>query len=288
MLGKLIKYEWKSVCKVGCILLLTILAVTLLGSIMLRMPFVTDVFAATGGNGYASDQQMFIALFGMTISFVLYILLLVGAVYGIGIYLGVHFYKTMYTDEGYLTHTLPVTPHQILISKILVGSLWQIIINVAMIFSIVVLFTVFGGTIYQSTHTDMGMLDVWKEIWEGFMELQHFLAEGTFRHYIIGMILLIFITPFTGIMTMFGAFTFGQTSSKHKVMMGILCYVGLFFITNILKGMVQMLITFALQDTDGNTFLMVQNDAMLIVSLIIGIVMYFVSHQVISRHLNLD
>ena len=288
MLGKLIKYEWKSVYKIGCILLLTILAVTLLGSIMLRMPFVTDVFAATGGNGYASDQQMFITLFGMTISFVLYILLLVGTVYGIVIYLGVHFYKTMYTDEGYLTHTLPVTPHQILISKILVGGLWQIIINVTMVLSVVVLATVFGGTVFQSSHTDMSMLDVWKEIWDGFTGLQYFLTEGAFSHYIIGMILLMIITPFTGIMTMFGAFTVGQTSSKHKVMMGILCYVGLFFITNILKGMVQMLIAIALQDTDGNTFLVVQNDAMLIVSLIIGIVMYFVSHLIISRHLNLD
>lgn len=288
MLGKLIKYEWKSVYKIGCVLLLTIFAVTLLGSIMMRMPFVTDVFAATNGNGYASDQQAFITLFGMTVSFVLYVLLLVGAIYGITIYLGVHFYKTMYTDEGYLTHTLPVTPHQILISKILVGGLWQIIINVTMILSVAVLVTVFGGTIFQSTHTDMSIFEVWEQIGEGFMELNYLLGSGAFRHYIIGMILLLLTTPFTGLMTMFGAFTLGQTSSKHKVMMGILCYVGLLFITNILKAMVQMLIAFAVQDIDGNTILVVQNDALVIVSVILGVVMYFVSHLIISKHLNLE
>ena len=45
----------------------------------------------------------------------------------------------MYTDEGYLLHTLPVTKHEILASKILVGGLWVLIIVFSMYLSLFLL-----------------------------------------------------------------------------------------------------------------------------------------------------
>ena len=96
MLAKLIKHEWKSVYKVGSILLIVIFAVTLLGYIGLRTPVMSALFA--DGNNL-TERQSILVVFASVSSLMIYVMLLVGAMYGIIIYMGVHFYKTMYTEQ---------------------------------------------------------------------------------------------------------------------------------------------------------------------------------------------
>ncbi len=52
------------------------------------------------------------------------------------------FYKTCYTDQGYLTHTLPVTPHQLLNSKILTAIFTHLLMIFAIILSIFIILQV--------------------------------------------------------------------------------------------------------------------------------------------------
>ena len=120
MLGRLIKHEWKSTYKVGCLMLAAMAVTTFLG----WMSFQTPMWRSMGDGG---GRFIWLDIFG-AFTLVMYVVLLVVINSGIVIYVGVHFYKTMYTDEGYLLHTLPVTKHEILFCKILVGGLWVLII----------------------------------------------------------------------------------------------------------------------------------------------------------------
>ena len=135
MLGKLLKYEWKGTYKIVLILLLVLLGATLFASLgLVGLVKYMSGSSADGGEMGAVFATMFLF---MTIG--IYFVSVIGISYTLQIYQGVHFYKTMYTDEGYLTHTLPVTANQILFSKTLMAGCWNLIVWFAMGISMVIL-----------------------------------------------------------------------------------------------------------------------------------------------------
>ena len=284
MLGKLIKHEWKSVYKVGSVLLLVIFAVTLVGYIGLRTPVMSDLFA---DESRLTEMQSVLVGFASISSFLIYVLLLVGAMYGIVIYMGVHFYKTMYTDEGYLAHTLPVKTHQLLGSKVIVSGIWVFLINAALCASVVVLAIGLLQGVMDGIQVDIS----WNEFWS---ELGNMFAFIDFDavHLLIITILSVLISPFASVVLLFGALTIGQLSGKHKLMMGILTYIGLAVVSYLLNSLVQAIITFgyAMSPADDVSmgYMTSSYDASLIVSCVTGVVLYFVSHYIISKKLNLE
>ncbi len=58
------------------------------------------------------------------LSFLLFFLIIMGVSFGTFIVITVRFYKNLFSDEGYLTRTLPVTSGQHLLSKTIAGSIW--------------------------------------------------------------------------------------------------------------------------------------------------------------------
>ena len=100
MLGKLFKHEWKCTWKAGCIMLLGLVLVSFFGWFSFQAPIWRSMANESYYSGISVwDLMSFGTLF-------MYVILLVGLNYGIIIYMGVRFYKTMYTDEGY-TDTYP-------------------------------------------------------------------------------------------------------------------------------------------------------------------------------------
>jgi len=110
MLGKLLKHEWKGIYKVGCLFLVALLGVSFLGWLAFQSPMWRSLAEDTV---YQSGVLSLLDVASVFTLF-LYALMLVAASVGIMVYLAIHFYKTMYTDEGYLTHTLPVTKNKLL------------------------------------------------------------------------------------------------------------------------------------------------------------------------------
>lgn len=282
MLGKLIKHEWKSVYKVGSILLIVIFAVTLVGYIGLRTPAMISMIA---DESELTDIQAVLFGFASISSLMLYILLLVGAMYGIIIYMGVHFYKTMYTDQGYLAHTLPVKPNQLLGSKVLVSGIWVFFINMALAFSVVVLVIGMLQGVMEGVQADIA----WDEFWRELEQVFEFMDFDTV-HLLIILFLMLFVSPFASVILLFGALTIGQLSGKRKLMMGILTYIGLTVVNYILNSLAQAIITFryAFADDSSMNYMTGKYDASLIISCVVGVILYFVSHYIISKKLNLE
>ena len=113
MFWKLVKYELQSVHK----WYLGIYGIAILLSIPLGLMLQKIIFAFE--HSHEEPNPLFIAFFAL-ISFATIIVW--GAIYIATIVLIVRrFAKTVFGREGYLTNTLPVSAHQLILSKLLVA-----------------------------------------------------------------------------------------------------------------------------------------------------------------------
>ena len=67
--------------------------------------------------------QTYFLILGLTATFG--IILLTCAAFTTAIIIAVRFYKNTYSDEGYLTHTLPVKRGTLLLAKVIAGTIWR-------------------------------------------------------------------------------------------------------------------------------------------------------------------
>lgn len=139
MLKKLYKYDWKSVSQVLLLLHGIFLIYSLLGRIGIsiqmaqsaqELPLLTDnLFGMTG--------VFYLMIYGF---FIMSILLTTM------VYITVRTQKSLFSDEGYLTHTLPVTPAKLLWSKLFLYWTWMLIDLLCIALSLLLL-TAFRETI---------------------------------------------------------------------------------------------------------------------------------------------
>lgn len=137
MLGKLMKYEWKNIWRAGTLMLLGMFVVTVIGCVVLRMPGGLVAEIADGNDINAAQSWFVVSSFVATL--ILYVIMLLASTWGMLIFLGIRFYRSMYTDEGYLSHTLPVTANQLFLSKVLVSGVWYLFITIGIGISVVAL-----------------------------------------------------------------------------------------------------------------------------------------------------
>ena len=131
MLGKLIKYEWK-----GLRFPLMIMMIVLAGTMILTCGVILTI------NPKLDETLAWYSVMALMLSIFLYYFGIIGCTLGTTLIVVVRFYKTCYTDQGYLTHTLPVTPHQLLNSKILTAIFTQLLMIFAIILSIFIILQV--------------------------------------------------------------------------------------------------------------------------------------------------
>ena len=289
MLGKLMKHEWKDTRKFGCLMLVLILGFTVAGLLAFQTPMWRQ--AATGD--YAEDNPIGSIMNFMSILTLLgYAFALYAVNIAITVYLGIHFYKTMYTDQGYLTHTLPVTPGQLLLSKTIIGGLWGLIIMFAIVFSVVTL--AFGAAVTMAPHDELlpGLLEMCEDIWKVMAAFWEDYGINLWFYPIYFFVSFLF-APFLTLIPMLGACSLGQLCSKARVAMSILIYFGLRMVVSFITGLLQVGSQFILLDSlfvDGKWNLVMQGSliSQLVISIIYAAVMYWFSYWVVSKKLNLE
>lgn len=244
MLGKLMKYEWKNIWKAGTLMLLGMLVVTVIGCVVLRMP--GGVVTGLLDNNDINATQSWFVLSSFVATLILYVIMLLASTWGMLIFLGIRFYRSMYTDEGYLSHTLPVTANQLFLSKVLVSGVWYLFISIGIGISVVALVvSLMTGLLnigeLSSVLTQYNG-NIWEFLADAFYELGRTYEEEmgiNLLHYGITLLLTYVAGPFITMVTLFGALTIGQLSSKHKGLMGILAYAGLTILSSIIGSTVQ-------------------------------------------------
>ena len=266
MLTKLISHEWKDTFKVPA-LLLTI--TVLLSAASLVYFSVADQAAA--------DIDLNVRNF---VLYIAYILILSGLSMILTIYFAIRFYKNLYTDEGYLMHTLPVKPWMLIVSKLTIGTIWFYLIDLLLVGAITLITLIAPEdllelrTMFQSYHTIFTVPSIL------------FLA-----------IPVMIISSVFSLLTIYASISLGQLFSSHKVLASILCYLGL---STILSTAMMLLTTpttagvFILQSTSANPmadFASIYWPIMLIslfANLVLCVPAFWICNYVMKRCLNLD
>ncbi len=273
MLGKLMKHEWLRMWKVPTLLLvfLNIMAIIAGMTTSIRVWGIGVV-----GDNYFRELIM-----------VLFIAGVIGVAFSAYVYFAVNFYKSTYSDEGYLLHTLPVTPRQILITKTVMIALWQVIVSVGVI-SALFLWLVIGGK-------NLGLN--WQEVVVGISllktELKAVFAEPypSVEAVIILMVLQSLVSVmYTGVF-LTSSITLGQLAKKHRIGAAILAGVASNVVISSVVSFCQ--IPFFAGTLVDSTTKRIQSFFLsilvgMIVQILATVLLYIISEYILTKKLNLE
>ncbi len=232
MLGKLIKYDMRALRRVLLPLTLAVPLSALLCTAALRLTIALSSLETyeVVASIVSATSAIFIMLncFAIIASPMIAILLVM-----------VNFYRSLYTDEGYLTFTLPVKTSQILTSKLITAAIWSLVSVIVCILS-AALIVIFGTTADTLVNT---------EVINTVGKLCHELIGNVISiPAIVTYIVSMFVSGLYLIVILFLAITVGSIiSKKHKVLASIGMYYAFNLITSTVTGVVNlilMLITF--------------------------------------------
>lgn len=208
MLGKLLKHEFKATAR----WFLPLYAIALILTPITRITV-----------SISDDWQGVLKAIPGFIIFAYVISLVVIGVCSI-ILLVFRFYKNMVTDEGYLTHTLPVTTNQLIWSKLITASCWSLLSILVIIASIALMF-----------YTPGDFSDILKGIREISAELSRYSYTNRVVLIIIESFVLMFVGLLTAPLTYYAAIALGQIISKNKVLGSIVGYFIIQFASQIIS-----------------------------------------------------
>lgn len=266
MLTNLIAFDLKNSARLLVPLHIALLIFTILGRITLGSPFL---------------MQMPDEFFTLLVFFYVIMVITVGVISSF--YFIYWFYKNLFTDEGYLMHTLPVKPWHLVASKLTGLFFWQVIDGAVILLCMFILSTVDASFVrdipyYVSIFTTT---------------LSGTLGVGT------GGFLVIFLVTFAvqllrrGL-TAFFCICVGQCFHKHRVLAAFIAYVilscALSFVMTAFMNTIGVFPgdTGTLTAELGTRFLPASFLAELIQDLVLGSLCFFGCTRLISKHLNLE
>lgn len=186
------------------------------------------------------------------------------------------FYNSRFTDEGYLTFTLPVSGHQILLSSLVSGVVNVIIVWLVMVVSFFLL-------IYLGVSGTPGFAEeFWPELGEFFRRLG---AEIRMHH--VGMILETILVALVsavaeGCVIMLSVTLGALKAKKHKILAAFGFYYLIHVVLSILSTVAMARFAFY-QDFEFYLEMGITG----LGALVIAAACYFPTHYLVTRRLNL-
>lgn len=276
MLKKLLKYDFNAIFKYWWIGALTTLALSFVG--------------AGCGTILETEKELpgSVTVFA-TIGMVLVVLSIFAFIIFAELLVYVRFYKHLFTDEGYLTFTLPVKRHQILSSKLISGFACALSTAVvAIVDGAIIILTTFRKDIFHKGWYEelvKGINEIIAE--DGLLYLITFFAELL----IVGILVLALGILFTYLCITFA----GAISKKSKLASAILIYYGASSVSSVFMYMFYFFGVDALggwmYDLNRNTELMLYPLFLLLGILFTAMLCvgaYTLNYRLLDRKLNLN
>lgn len=212
MLGKLMKHEFRATGRIGAPLCGIMLALSVIAGMVIRFWGGSETYGWWERAGSAV-----IILYGMSIFAV---------AIGIFIVLMQHYKRNLLGDEGYLMRTLPVSLHELLLSKLFVALIWYVAAS---------LLTLLSGLLVAAFSDEVRISefgDFFRAMQEALRRTDAVFWVQFLLGYIGGMAFLTLI--------FYADFTMTQTFSKHKVLynvMGVVIFIVLLRLIFALNGL---------------------------------------------------
>lgn len=210
MFGKLMKAEWRASRRVigalCAVVLISGALLGLLGNLLLR--------ESSGSWQLPGFVNVLFSLLSVAAVLAVALSLAASVFYALWRY-----YRSRFTEEGYLTYTLPVNNHQLMLSSILASVLEILLVGLATVAAVAMAFGIFAAELPWN-EVDWGL------VWSRFRELL-----SSFRP-VVGDVLLVLLNMvlmcLATLLTLMLAVTIGATAAKkHPVLLAIAVYYGL-------------------------------------------------------------
>lgn len=264
MFAKLLKHEFRAVKKTLLPLIIAALLASVLGYVI--MLFITSEAA------YTIDSPAF-AILSVILESGIYLFFIIFAI-GSSLYLYYRFYKTKFTDEGYLTFTLPATTHQILLASITNIAIWLIILVIILYACIalpLVPLIVQIDDIFDPVHT----------IWEGPHSYENTNIPFAFILQIIGSYVYSLILPLLSI-------TIGSIiAKKHKILAAFGVGYGISMLVSMVTSFLSIAEIAANDIINGVVNIASTMTFTAILMLAISVGGYFLMHYLVKNKLNI-
>lgn len=261
MLGKLLKKDLKSTYRLFIPLLCGYGVASVLGKILFEIVLSQEQFADNSGffNGITIFTFLYMGLF---------IIYLVACYLMTSVFVIYDFYKTMVSDHGYLTHTLPVKTSTLIWSKVLIAVLWQVVVNVIISLSVLLIFTGHFSQLHVRE-----LLRLIAVSWE----------DTTTVHSIYTIINMI-VEGFHRPLLFFACIALGQQWKEHRIIGAILAYIGISVASQILNTIVIVIVGFRLYDYPLSGYMLYS----MIFNMGTSVAFFFITNHMLSKNLNLE
>ena len=290
MFAKLLKHEWRAtrgvIALLCVIILISGLTIGSAASFMLRAESASgntimhydSRYGSTALPEEADDEGM------SDSTMVLCVLLVMAGVIAIAVctaaslfFVIYRFYKRCFTDEGYLTFTLPVNTHQFLLSSITNCIFCELLTFVAAAAAAAII----GGMFLLALNSTQTI--VWADVWVSWEEVWQQLVDS-FRKNANQFALAGFsgiVGAFSELILLMVAVTIGALiARKHKILAAVGVYYGISMAQSFAMSMIMLNAT---TSEDVNALLVSPG----IMGLTLSVCGYFLMHWLISKKLNL-
>lgn len=273
MVSKLIKYDFRSYFRLLFPVQLIILGFALINRMIqfFEPPLDSVGGASTVYNGF------FIS------SLVLYIISIVVCIVMTVIVGIVRFYQGMYTNEGYLNHTLPVTPTQHIFAKLLTSFIFCLGSLLAIFLSFMVI--------------TIGEVNI--EVFKAFFYLAgkffaRFGANGVF--YVLEFIILSCAAAFFVFIKLYCCISVGQLVNRKKVLLAFGVFFGIYVVKQIIGTFFAIFVSLNLDLFDRlgewigqhpELFVHIFFIIMILYHALFGLIYFLITKHIMSKKLNL-
>lgn len=269
MLGKLIKYDLKATSR----FLIVIHAFLLLIAVFLRIIFIERL----ANSSYDGSEL------GITLVFTVFFVGFIGASFGTYLIIATRFYKNLFSDEGYLTHTLPVKRGTHLLTKTISGTIWGMIDVVLLYLSIYILISCRPLMEVFSTHG--------AEIAETF----GFASVADAKMLLIYFVVFSLLSTISSVVMIYASVVFGQLFGGHQVLGAVVAYFVLQTVIGLLStafmGVQGMIYSYNTAADELSTFadwMWSILNMSLAMEAVVTIILYVASYLLMKKKLNLN
>lgn len=260
MLGQVLKYDLKAVCRY----LIPLYAVLLGLGVMVRL------------LGFFDNISIIAIICGLMV--VALVLVSVFSFVLTGIFSVKHYLENLFKDEGYLTHTLPVKKGTLLVSKVLVSLITLILTALVLFISLLIAFYQEG--LFSEVIKVLGLSIYGMKVYE----------------FLLFMIFYSIIGYLTTILMVYAAISVGYSKSSNKLVSSVVCALIFYFAMEIIYfGVLSVIVLIDpafISDLDNEVFMMKDLISFFTIFMVftacIGGVYYYISYRYMNKKLNLE
>lgn len=283
MLGKLIKHEFKAVNRLMIPLHLALILITIVGRFYIQ-------FAMGPGRDALNTNIWYGIISIMLTSFYVIALAAIFTITWVELHI-LRPRKNLFTDEGYLMHTLPVSAASHIWSKLIVAFVWTLMDALLLVLSVAAMF------INQEFFRAFD--ELWHEMLLSFPE-----AFGVSAGLGIPIFLLVMLLDvISGLLIIYMCIAVGHSFNSHKILSSVGVYVGFQVIGGLLSSTFMALtgLTSFSGYGSGLSLFITANGTFnstayfwstmgfsLVFTLVLSVVSFLVTNYFLTRRLNLE